>query len=115
MLLPEEPLVTAITLAELSVGPLVAAHDEERAARQIHLQQVEASFQPIPFDARAARAFGGVAASLRRSGRKVSARSLHAMIGAIAMAHDLPVYTCNPKDFEGIEGLEVVPVRVGTS
>jgi tRNA(fMet)-specific endonuclease VapC len=106
--LPGEPLVTAITLAELSVGPLVAKLDEERAARQIHLQQVEASFEPIPFDSRAARAFGLVAASLRRSGRKTSARSFDAMIAAIALAHGLPVYTCNPRDFEGIEGLEVV-------
>jgi tRNA(fMet)-specific endonuclease VapC len=108
--LPGEPLVTAITLAELSVGPLVAKLDEERAARQIHLQQVEASFEPIPFDSRAARAFGLVAASLRRSGRKTSARSFDAMIAAIALAHGLPVYTCNPRDFEGIEGLEVVAV-----
>ncbi len=108
--LPAEPLVTAITLAELSVGPLVAKLDEERAARQIHLQQVEASFEPIPFDSRAARVFGLVAASLRRSGRKTSARSFDAMIAAIALAHGLPVYTCNPRDFEGIEGLEVVAV-----
>jgi hypothetical protein len=34
------------------------------------------------------------------------------MIAATAMAHDLPVYTCNPGDFAGIEGLEVVPVPV---
>ncbi len=108
--LPAEPLVTAITLAELSVGPLLAKLDEERAARQIHLQQVEASFEPIPFDSRAARVFGLVAASLRKSGRKSSARSFDAMIAAIALAHGLPVYTCNPRDFEGIEGLEVVAV-----
>ena len=41
-LLPAEPLITAVTLAELSVGPLVAATDTERAARQAHLQQAEA-------------------------------------------------------------------------
>ena len=108
--LPEEPLVTVITLAELSVGPLVARLDEERAARQIHLQQVKASFEPIPFDSRAARAFGLVAASLRRSERKTTARSFDAIIAAIALAHGLPVYTRNPRDFEGIEGLEVVAV-----
>jgi len=28
------------------------------------------------------------------------------------MAHDLPVYTCNAADFEGIDGLQVVPVRL---
>jgi tRNA(fMet)-specific endonuclease VapC len=35
--LPAEPLITAITLAELSVGPLVASSEEERAARQAHV------------------------------------------------------------------------------
>src|SRR5947209_13907744 len=49
--LPAEPLITAVTLAELSVGPLVARTDQERAARQAHLQQAETDFDPIPFDA----------------------------------------------------------------
>jgi tRNA(fMet)-specific endonuclease VapC len=52
--LPSEPLITAVTLAELSVGPLVARTDQERAARQAHLQQAEADFDAIPFDAAAA-------------------------------------------------------------
>lgn len=108
--LPEEPLITAVTLAELTVGPLVASADDERAARQAHLQQAEADFDPLPFDAVAARAFGRVAASLRRAGRKTKARAYDAMIAATALAHGLPVYTCNPQDFDGIEGLVVVPV-----
>ncbi len=108
--LPLEPLITAVTLAELSVGPLVAATEQERTARQAHLQQAEADFRPLPFDARAARAFGGVAASLRRAGRKTAARAYDAMIAATALANGLPVYTCNPADFEGIDGLEVVAV-----
>ncbi len=107
-LLPDEPVITAVTLAELSVGPLVARSDDERAARQAHLQQAEADFVPLPFDTAAARAFGRVAASLRRAGRKTSARAYDAMIAATAMANDLAVYTCNPDDFEGIEGLEVI-------
>jgi len=111
-LLPDEPLITAITLAELTVGPLVATTDHERAARQAHLQQAESDFDAVPFDASAARAFGRVAASLRQSGRKTVARSYDAMIAAIALAHALPVYTCNPGDFTGINGLEVVAVPV---
>ena len=106
--LPPIPLITTITLAELSVGPIVAADDGERAARQSHLQQAEADFDPLSFDAAAARAFGRVAASLRAAGRKPSARAYDAMIAAIALANGLPVYTCNPGDFEGIDGLEVV-------
>jgi tRNA(fMet)-specific endonuclease VapC len=108
--LPEEPIITAVTLAELSVGPLVASTNAERVARQARLQQTEASFEPLPFDAQSARSFGGVAASLRRSGRKTVARSFDAMIAATAIANGLPLYTCNPRDFEGIGGLRVRPV-----
>ena len=108
--LPDAPLISAITLAELTVGPLVATTDAERAARLAHLQQAEADFEPLPFDADAARAFGQVAASLRRVGRKSSARAFDAMIAAIAIANDLPLYTCNPDDFIGISGLDVVAV-----
>ena len=108
--LPDEAFITAVTLAELSVGPLVATTDEDRVARQAHLQAAEADFDPLPFDAAAARAFGGVAAALRRSGRKTTVRAYDAMIAATAVAAGLPVYTCNPSDFIGIDGLEVVEV-----
>lgn len=113
--LPAEPLITSITLAELAVGPLVAQGESERANRQAHLQQAEADFVPLPFDAGAARAFGGVAASLRRAGRKAAARAYDAMIAATALASDLPIYTCNPDDFSGIDGLEVVGVPIPRS
>jgi predicted nucleic acid-binding protein len=89
----------------------VASSDEERAARQAHLQQAEADFDPLPFDANSARAFGQVAASLR-SGRRTTARSYDAMIAATAIANELPMYTCNPADFSDIDGLEVVAVPV---
>ena len=108
--LPAEPLITTVTLAELSVGPLVAPNDEERAARQANLQQAEADFEALPFDAQAARAFGRVAASLSRAGRKTAARAYDAMIAATAVANDLPLYTGNPADFAGIDGLTVIVV-----
>jgi predicted nucleic acid-binding protein len=110
--LPAEPLITAVTLAELSAGPLVARDERERAARQAHLQEAEADFDPLPFDRASARAFGQVAASLRTSGRKPAARAYDALIAATALAHQLPVYTCNPADFDKIDGLHVVPVRL---
>jgi len=109
-LLPERPAISAITLAELSVGPLLATDDQERTARLAHLQQAEADFDPLPFDAQAARAFGRVAASLRRPGRKTSARAYDAMIAAVAIANQLPLYTANPDDFAGIDGLVVVAI-----
>jgi tRNA(fMet)-specific endonuclease VapC len=109
---PQEPLITAVTLAELSVGPLVARDEAERAARQAHLQQAESDFEPLPFDAAAARVFGRVSASLRRAGRKPAARAYDAMIAATAIAAGLPIYTCNPDDFNGIDDLEVIGLPV---
>lgn len=108
--LPDIPLISAITLAELSVGPLVAHSEPERARRQAVLQQAEADFDPLPFDAAAARTFGRVAAALRQSGRKPQARAYDAMIAAVALTHGLPVYTSNPHDFHGINGLVVIAV-----
>lgn len=113
--LPEEPMITAVTLAELSVGPLVASNPEEQAIRQLRLQQAEADFHPLPFDAAAARSFGRVASSLHREGRKTHARAFDAMIAAIAIANGLPLYTCNPADFEHIEDLDLRPIPYPTT
>ncbi|MPZ89377.1 MAG: hypothetical protein GEU81_15175, partial [Nitriliruptorales bacterium] len=82
------------------------------AARQAHLQQAETDFEPLPFDAEAARAFGQVAASLRRSGRMPAARAYDAMIAAVAIANELPSTPANPSDFKGIDRLDLVPVPV---
>ena len=108
--LPQEPRISAITLAELSVGPLVAHSQTERIKRQAVLQQVEASFDPLPFDAKSARAFGSVVAQFRSGGSKSKARVLDALIAATALANGLPLYTRNPADFAGIAGLEVVEI-----
>ena len=53
------------------------------------VQQAEADFDPLPFDAQAARSFGQVAV-LRRAGRKPAARAYDAMIAAVAIANGLP-------------------------
>ncbi len=108
--LPDDAVITAVTLAELSVGPLVATSDLERAARQAHLQQAEADFEILPLDAPSARAFGHVSAALRASGRKPAARAYDALIAAIAIANGLPLFTANPADFAGIDGLDLRPV-----
>jgi predicted nucleic acid-binding protein len=112
--LPRRPRISAVTLAELSVGPLVAP-EAKRARRQAHVQNAETEFDPIPFDADAARAFGGIAAAMRRRGPKTSARAFDAMIAAVAIANGLPLYTCNPRDFRDIDGLEVVEVELASA
>ena len=108
--LPTRPLISAVTLAELTAGPLATDDPHERARRQAVLQQAEADFRPLPFDAAAARAFGGIAASLRQQGRKTAARAFDALIAAVALSNGLPLYTANPADFTGIPGLQVVEV-----
>lgn len=110
--LPDVPRISAITLAELSVGPLVTDDAAERARRSAQVQQAEADFDPVPFDAAAARAFGQVAASLRREGRKPAARAFDALIAATAIANGLPLYTSNPSDFVDIDGLTVRTVPI---
>jgi tRNA(fMet)-specific endonuclease VapC len=111
-LLPAFPFISAITLAELSAGPMVAKDPHSRATRQLILQQVEADFTPLPFDAACARRFGHVASELRRSGRTKNARAFDALIAATALAHNLPLFTQNPTDFVNIEGLEIYPVAI---
>ena len=108
--LPDEPAITTVTLAELGVGPLVARTEKQRGERQTHLQLAESSFEPIPFDAAAARTFARVAADLRGKGRKRAARAYDTLIAATALSRGLAVHTCNPDDFEGIDGLDVVEV-----
>ena len=105
--LPDESVISAVTLAELSVGPHLAKSDDDRAARQAHLQQAESDFDVLAFDARCARAFGAVAAALRASGRKPAARAYDALIAASAIAYGLPLYSCSPADFDTIPQLDL--------
>jgi predicted nucleic acid-binding protein len=118
--LPAEMAISAVTLAELSAGPHeVRGSDEqslydehaERARRMNVLQRVEADFDPIPFDAEAARVYGQLAAATIAIGRKPRARLADLMIASTAVAEGLPLFTTNPNDYMGLEHLlTVVPV-----
>ena len=110
--LPLELAVSAITMAELAAGPHATTDPAERARRQDRLQRAEATFEPLPVDADVARAYGRVYATLLSSGRKARGRrALDLLIAATAVAADLPVYTRNPGDFEGLSGVvEIVAV-----
>lgn len=104
--LPAEVAVTAITMAELSAGPHAAATAGERARRQDRLQRAEAAFDPLTFDREAARAYGRIYAAVIQSGRKARGpRAVDLMIAAIAASNDLPLFTRNPDDFRGLDGL----------
>lgn len=109
-LLPDELAVSALTVAELAAGPHATTDVVERAARQDRLQRVEATFDPLPFDLAAARAYGRVLAAVVAQGRSVRGRrAVDLMVAATALATGLPLYTSNVEDVRGLEGLiEVV-------
>jgi predicted nucleic acid-binding protein len=107
--LPQAWAISSITMAELSAGPHATDDPAERSRRQDRLQRAEATFEPLPFDAAAARAYGQVYNAVRARGRKArGARAVDLLIAAVAMANGLPLYTRNPADFTDLEELLVV-------
>jgi predicted nucleic acid-binding protein len=112
--LPAQLTIAAVTLAELAAGPHATNDRAERARRQDRLQRAESTFDPVPFDAAGARAFGRVYAAVLAAGRKARGRrAIDLLIAATALAADLPLYTRNPDDFKELAGLlEVVAVDV---
>lgn len=118
--LPEEMAISAITLAELSAGPHQVRSNEEqdayvehaeRARRLEILQRAESEFDPVPFEAEAARIYGRLAAAVVASGRSPRRRIADLLIAATAIAERLPLFTTNPDDFLGLEAtLTIVPV-----
>lgn len=107
--LPVDSVISTVTLAELSVGPLLATDEEERAARLAQVQRAETDYgDPLPFTVEAARAFAQVAVDIRRAGRKPKARAFDALIAATAKSAQLPLYTFNADDLAGVTGLQVV-------
>ncbi len=110
--LPIEVAISSITLAELAAGPHATKDPDERGRRQDRLQRAEAAFDPLPFDANAARAYGRVFAAVTAVGQKArGARAVDLLIAATALSAQLPLFTRNGKDFEALDGLiEVVVV-----
>lgn len=110
--LPSEIAISAVTLAELAAGPHATADTDERARRQERLQRTEATFEALPVDGAVARAYGRVYAAVAAAGRKARGRrAFDLLIAATAVAAQLPLYTCNPSDFQELERVvEVVTV-----
>ena len=108
-LLPVEVAVSAVTMAELAAGPHATSDPDERARRQDRLQRTEATFEPLPFDADAARAYGRLYAAVASAGRKArGARAADLLIAASAHAARLPLYTRNPDHFKALDRMIVV-------
>jgi predicted nucleic acid-binding protein len=96
----------------LIAGPQATDDDLTRARRFRHLRRVEAQTATLPFDEDCARAWAQIYVAVRRTGRKPrGARVIDLMIAATALAHELPLYTLNPRDLRGLDDLiEVVDI-----
>lgn len=109
--LPGNLALSSITLAELHFGVLVAKSASDRSERLRRLLLVERLFDPLPVDEAVAASYGKLAAAVVEAGRQPRSRSLDLLIAATAHAHDARLYTRNPSDFVGLDGLvDVVPV-----
>jgi predicted nucleic acid-binding protein len=103
--LPDQMAISAITAAELTAGPHLAATAAETAKRQARLQEVEANLESLPVDATTVRSYGLVVAAVVREGRQPRSRFADRLIAATAHANGLDLYTRNGDDFTGLEGL----------
>ena len=99
------PLWAPYAQAELAAGPHATGDDVERSRRQDRLQWAASMWEPLPLDAEAARAYGRVFAATRAAGRTSRTRLADLLIAATAAAHGLPLYTRNPDDFTGLDGI----------
>ena len=111
-LVPEGSAISAITLAELAIGPHAAVNAAERSRRQDTLQRAESAFVALPVDVAVARAYARLYVALPRPAPKPRGRrGFDLLIAATALAADLPLYTRNLRDFVGFEELiEIVIV-----
>jgi predicted nucleic acid-binding protein len=110
--LPERISVSALTTAELAAGPHATNDPAERARRQDRLQRAETTFDPLLFDADAARAYGRIYALVIAAGREARGRrAVDLLIAATALAHDLTLYTRIPDDFAHLDDVRVVDVE----
>lgn len=103
--------VTWITMAELAAGPHLTSDPAERARGQGRLLCAEAAFDPIPFDAAAARAYGRIYAAVVARGRKArGSRAIDLMIaavaaGVLAWSPDFDSRPCHARTADRVLGL----------
>ncbi len=101
-----EASISAVSIAELHFGLLVARDDDQRAARATRLGLVEARFpDPLQVDDRVAREWGRLQAAVVNRGGKRRRRNADLAIAATATVHEAVLLTRNAKDFAIVEDL----------
>lgn len=99
--LPDETMISVITVAELHAGVL-AAHDTTTRATRLSTLDAVSSLQPLPVDAAAAQQWAVLRVRLAEEGRRAKINDL--WIAAIAAANNLPIVT-QDDDFDPIEAV----------
>ncbi len=103
--------ISAISLAELQFGVLVAKTAAVRAERLRRLSILQKHFDALPVDDAVAISYGRLAAAVVDAGRRPRGRAMDLLIAATAHAHGAQLYTRNTDDFAGLENLvDVVAV-----
>jgi predicted nucleic acid-binding protein len=102
--IPGELAISAVSIAELQFGVLVAG-DEARSARLSRLSAIQRRFDPLPVDVLVADSYAELAARVVKIGRQPRSRVMDLLIAATAHAHGATVYTRNAGDFAGLEDL----------
>jgi predicted nucleic acid-binding protein len=100
-----EAAVSVASLAELHFGVLVAADDDERAARIQRLGAIESTFDPLPVSVDVAREWGRLAAAVSKRGGQPRRRAIDLVLAATANVHGVPLLTHDSSDFQIISDL----------
>lgn len=100
--------VSVITMAELAAGTHASDKPLVRATRLRRLQTMESRFDPLLFDAAAARSYGQVFAAVQQAGRQPRRRPADLLIASIAISRGMTLITRNADDFLGLESLLTV-------
>lgn len=106
--IPAEPevAISAVSIAELHFGLLIAKDEEARAQRVGRLGLVEARFpDPLPVEDRVAREWGRLKAAVAQRGGQPRRREADLAIAATANVHGAALLTHNLKDFKIVEDL----------
>ena len=94
-----ELAISAITLAELHFGVLVASQQKVRSERLRRLMVVQRKFDALPVDDAVAASYGQVAAAVVDAGRQPRARSMDLLIAARAASRKpRPSVRCSTKN-----------------
>lgn len=103
--IPGALAISAVSLAELQFGVLVAKTSAIRAERLRRLSILQRRFDALPVDEAVATSYGRLAAAVVDAGRRPRRPAMDLLIAATAHAHGARLCTRNADDFTGLEDL----------